>query len=169
MDHASLGEAEKEVPESIMDFFQREQAHTAWGKLFDPDQPWDNEPKRNEGMPTPLYYVSLVGLQCTVELLLQKGADINVQGGRYGNALQAASYQGHQGIVQLLLERGADVNAWGGWYGNAQEITIVQLPLLKIHTNVNAQGGLYGNALQAASSEGHQGIVQLLLEKGARE
>lgn len=33
--------------------------------------------------------------------------------------------------------------------------------------DVNAQGGEYGNALQAASTKGHQEIVQLLLDKGA--
>jgi hypothetical protein len=30
-----------------------------------------------------------------VELLLRKGADVNAQGGKYGTALQAASYGGH--------------------------------------------------------------------------
>jgi ankyrin repeat protein len=69
-----------------------------------------------------------------------KDADVNAQGGHYGNALQAASYQGHQEIVQLLLDEGADIDA---------------------------QGGKYGNALQAASFGHHQEIVQLLLEKEA--
>ena len=54
-----------------------------------------------------------------LKLLLEKGADVNAQGGEYGNALQAASYKGHSEIVKLLLEKGADVNAQGGEYGNA--------------------------------------------------
>jgi ankyrin repeat protein len=54
-----------------------------------------------------------------VELLLDKGADVNAQGGEYGNALQAASLGGHDKIVELLLDKGADVNAQGGEYGNA--------------------------------------------------
>ena len=33
--------------------------------------------------------------------------------------------------------------------------------------DINAQGGHYGNALQAASSRGHNQIVQMLLDKGA--
>ncbi len=55
------------------------------------------------------------------------GADVNAQGGRYGNALQvaAASFEDHYQVVQMLLDKGV---------------------------GVNAQGGLYGNALQAASS-----------------
>ena len=28
-----------------------------------------------------------------VKILLEKGADVNAQGGKYGNALQAASYK----------------------------------------------------------------------------
>ncbi len=54
-----------------------------------------------------------------VQLLIEKGADVNAEGGEYGNALQAASEEGNENIVQLLIERGADVNAQGGYYGNA--------------------------------------------------
>jgi ankyrin repeat protein len=68
-----------------------------------------------------------------VKRLLDAGADVNAQGGRYSNALQAASAGGHNNIFQWLLEAGADVNAQGGWYGNA---------------------------LQAASYGGHDAIVQ---------
>jgi Ankyrin repeats (many copies) len=38
-----------------------------------------------------------------VELLLGKDADVNAQGENYGNALQAASYNGHEKVVELLL------------------------------------------------------------------
>lgn len=42
---------------------------------------------------------------------MDQGANANAQGGIYGNALQAASYQGHEKVVQQLLEKGADVSA----------------------------------------------------------
>jgi ankyrin repeat protein len=67
--------------------------------------------------------------------LLDKGADVNAQGGEYGNALSAASFGGHEQAVKMLLDKGADVNA---------------------------QGGPYGNALQVASRNGHREIVTLL-------
>jgi ankyrin repeat protein len=63
-------------------------------------------------MATPLYYASLAGLQRTVELLLEKGAYVNAQGGRYGSALQAASSRGYKEIVQLLLELEGLRSAW---------------------------------------------------------
>ncbi|KAF8488626.1 hypothetical protein JB92DRAFT_2820326 [Gautieria morchelliformis] len=39
-----------------------------------------------------------------VQLLLEKGADVNTQGGVYGGALQAAVANGHDEIASLLLE-----------------------------------------------------------------
>jgi ankyrin repeat protein len=54
-----------------------------------------------------------------VRLLLEKRADVNAQGGEYGNALQAASYQGDKAVVRLLLDKGADVNTQGRRRGNA--------------------------------------------------
>lgn len=42
-----------------------------------------------------------------VQLLLDKNADVNAQGGRYGNALQAALVRGHKEVVQLLQTAGA--------------------------------------------------------------
>jgi ankyrin repeat protein len=46
-----------------------------------------------------------------VQQLLDKGADVNAQGGQYSNALQAALWGGHKEVVQQLLDKGADVNA----------------------------------------------------------
>ena len=116
------------------------------------------------------------GYETIARLLLEKGAEVNAQGGLYGNALQAAaSVEGSETIVRLLLEMGAEVNALGGFYDNALQAaasvegseTIVRL-LLEMGAEVNAQGGKYGNALQAAVSvKGSEKIVRLLLEKGA--
>lgn len=47
-------------------------------------------------------------------MLLKKGADVNAQGGHYGNTLQQASWGGHDQLAQILLEKGADINAQGG-------------------------------------------------------
>jgi ankyrin repeat protein len=42
---------------------------------------------------------------------LDKGADVNAQGGYYGNALYTTSLRGDQEIVNLLLDKEADINA----------------------------------------------------------
>ncbi|KAK6843411.1 hypothetical protein PG987_004271, partial [Apiospora arundinis] len=70
--------------------------------------------------------------------LLETGAEINAQGGHYGNALQAASFQGHEAIVRLMLEKGAD------WTAPTQS------ELMPLHASLRY---------------GHVSVIQLLLNK----
>ncbi|CAN9091685.1 unnamed protein product [Alternaria alternata] len=120
-----------------------------------------------------LYAASERRDEAVVKKLLDKGAEVNAQGGHYGNALQAASARGHEQIVKTLLDAGADVNAQGGHYGNALQAAseggheVILEMLLNHGAEVNAQGGRYGNALQAASARGHEQIVKTLLDAGA--
>ncbi|RDW58861.1 hypothetical protein BP6252_13337 [Coleophoma cylindrospora] len=94
----------------------------------------------------PLQAAASSGNEPVVRLLLEKGAEVNAQGGQYGNALQAAAaaFGDNEAVVRLLLEKGAEVNAQGGEFG-----------------------GQYGNAIQAAGLSGNEPVVRLLLEKGA--
>ncbi|KAH8813960.1 hypothetical protein DL96DRAFT_1821161 [Flagelloscypha sp. PMI_526] len=87
-----------------------------------------------------LCYAADAGLFHIVQLLIEEGADVNLQGGAHGLALQAAARRGHYAVVRYLVEKGADVNL---------------------------QGGEYGSALQAAAEWGHDTVVQYLVEKGA--
>ncbi len=114
-----------------------------------------------------LHSASLGGHGKIVQMLLEKGADINAQGGEYGNALQAASSWGHEKVVQVLLEKGADINAQGGHFGSALQAAacsghekLVQI-LLEKGADINS------NVLQAASRGGHKKIEQMLLEQRA--
>ncbi|KAK6342187.1 hypothetical protein TWF730_001666 [Orbilia blumenaviensis] len=117
-----------------------------------------------------------------IQLLISAGAEVNAQGGFFGNALQAAiamsglrSYNGNMKsgsnqilyVVQTLLGYGADVNAQGGFFGNALQAAAVAAGgrkyslgikakviqlLLDAGADVNAQGGYFGNALQGAAA-----------------
>src|ERR1700728_2114745 len=82
------------------------------------DAPWEICGNTSD-IPSTFYYASSAGLLLAAQGLVKNGVDVNVQGGRYGNALQAASYMGHDEIVSFLIENGADVNAQGGFYVNA--------------------------------------------------
>ena len=92
-----------------------------WMQLSDPENDHDDLDlsRTLNDLALPLYYVAFVGLSEVVESIVRQNTDINAQGGFYGNALQAASVEGHEKVVQMLLDRGAEVNAQSGWYVNA--------------------------------------------------
>ncbi|KAL8917658.1 MAG: hypothetical protein Q9208_007839 [Pyrenodesmia sp. 3 TL-2023] len=122
---------------------------------------------------TALIFGSEYGYAKVVRVLLDKGADINAQGGIYGSALQVASRGGHNQVVQMLLDKGADINAQGEFYRSALWAAsaagyhqVVQM-LFDKGADVNAQGGYFNNALWAASAGGYHQVVQMLLDKGA--
>jgi ankyrin repeat protein/nucleoside-triphosphatase THEP1 len=113
------------------------------------------------------------GHVAVVRRSLDKGADVNAQGGYHKNALYTASEKGHEQVVKLLLDKGADVNVQGEDYGNALQAAsyrgheqIVKL-LIDKGADVNAQGKYHKNALYTASEGGHDQVVKLLLDKGA--
>lgn len=77
--------------------------------------------------------VATIGLPCTcdmalqaasyeghekmVQMLLDAGADLNAQGGEYGNALRAASLDGHEKVVQILLKARSQPGVKGHFLG----------------------------------------------------
>ncbi|KAL5045868.1 hypothetical protein BDW71DRAFT_72141 [Aspergillus fruticulosus] len=169
----------------ILRLFNQANSFLTWVRLHDLDRKWDisvNLERAVEHIPSPVYYTALLGLESVLNALIASSekptsiADMVIaQGGVYGNALQAASYQGHDKLVQILLDQGADVNAQGGFYGNAFQAAsagghekMVQI-LLNQGADANAQGGKYGNALQAASARGREKVVQILIEHGANQ
>ena len=52
-----------------------------------------------------------------LRLLLDSGADVNIQGGEFGTALQAAVFLGHAELVYMLLDSGGRWSTPGGRYG----------------------------------------------------
>lgn len=73
---------------------------------------------------TALHAATMQGHLEVVKLLLSHGADPNARGGRFANALQAASIFNdavHTEIAKLLISQGADINAQGGGFGTALE------------------------------------------------
>ncbi len=73
-----------------------------------------------------LQAASVEGYEKVVQMLIDAGADVNAQGGEYGNALQAADdvntqgglysnalqaalARGHEKVVQMLIDAGADL------------------------------------------------------------
>jgi hypothetical protein len=172
-DYAILAETSEDVVRTTVGFLKTESTFQRWCQLHQAD--WDGESPGGPGLsqPSRLYYACLCGLSAAATCLLNEGADVNIEGGAHGHALQASIIGGNSEVVRLLLDKGANVNAQGGVLGNALQaasaqgdINVVQL-LLDKGADVNAQGGLHVNALQAASGTSNKEIVQLLLDNGA--
>ena len=93
---------------------------------------------------TPLHYASgrdVLKVGSVLRLLLEHGADINVQGQGGRTSLHFASHSGKLEDVRLLLEHGADVE-------------------------VKGNDGM--TASQEAAKRGHDEVVKLLREHGAK-
>jgi len=116
----------------------------------------------------------LRGQQEVLDMLLRKGAGVNVGLASGSTPLHDASLKGYDGIVTLLLARGANVdirNASGATplhdaalNGKASVARI----LLDHGADINAREAESGTtALYAAATLGREEVVALLLEKGA--
>lgn len=90
----------------------------SWVQLYNMDRPWQgfDSSVRTKDLAEPLYYAARIGVPAVIKKVMERRIDVNAQGGRYGNALQAASCGGNETVVKMLLEAGADVNALGGRY-----------------------------------------------------
>lgn len=104
--------------------------------------------KSPDGTVPPLYYVSLLGIDQLVTLLLDAGEDVDSSCSQ-GTCLEAAAIRGHTSTVGLLLERGVDIDKVILQSNKEKEITYSRSPLL------------------AAVENKHETITEMLLSKGA--
>ncbi|RLL95993.1 hypothetical protein CFD26_106093 [Aspergillus turcosus] len=169
-DHARSVETERDISERILNFLNdQSQVFEVWSGLFGEDR-WISRK-----IPTPLYFASLAGLQHTVQLLLEKGADVNAKDDQFDNALRAACSQGHKAIVRLLLDSGAALNVEAHFYdsplvvacstGNTEVVQLLLDRCADINTPVSGLAGA-PNALEVACCRGDENIVRLLLDNG---
>ena len=103
----------------------------------------------------------------TVKLLVEHGADVNLQGEAFYGPLHCAAYGGHLATVQYLLDSGASVRVFEGHdkplnsAAQAGQIPVIEL-LLAHGANVNAQGVDGATPLENAVASGHVELVMLL-------
>jgi ankyrin repeat domain-containing protein 50 len=113
-----------------------------------------------------------------VQIVIRAGADVNLVGGQYSTALQAAAYNAWHEIVEELINAGANVNLVGGEYGTALRaavlswnlkscIDVVQM-LVQAGADINLKGGEDTTPLEAALAHDCTEIAQILLDAGAK-
>ena len=94
--HYELSHEDSSIKSQLSSFLQlNSNPFLNWVRLHDIDNfGWTGLSKSYSDNGHPLYYSILLCQEEIVKQLLENGADFNAQGGKYGNALQAASYSG---------------------------------------------------------------------------
>ena len=116
----------------------------------------------------------------TVNYILSRRPDLNVEGGRYHNALQAAAHSGSQDTFDILHAAGVREQSVGGFYGTVvnaaaekgspqmlSTVLRVLSELSSVTPFTDREAGTYGYPLIAAAARGSQASVEALIEHGA--
>jgi ankyrin repeat protein len=122
---------------------------------------------------TPLTWAAKEGRAEYIDLLLQKGVDIDIKND-YGNtALLEATRENQEGIVRLLLGKKADANTTSKdgstpliWASGRGRNTLVKL-LIDNGADLNAINDNQSTALIQALRYCHEDTAKLLIENGA--
>jgi 7,8-dihydropterin-6-yl-methyl-4-(beta-D-ribofuranosyl)aminobenzene 5'-phosphate synthase len=128
--------------------------------------------KDEQGL-TPLFYAVLRGHKDVVELLLDRGADVNIQDNMGYSPLYVAAFRGNKEMLQFLVAKGADPNQKNGMgmtalhdmasQGNKEIVAL----LIDSGADFNLADSSGHTALHLASNHGHKDVVGLLCEKSA--
>ena len=110
-----------------------------------------------------------------VKVLIESGAEVNMQNNTGYSALMGASQHGHCDVVKLLIEKGADVNmqtkiGWSALMIASQNgyCDLVKM-LIEKGAEVNMLDNAGKSALIIASRNGHPDVIKLLIEKLAAQ
>ena len=111
-----------------------------------------------------------------LDMLIKRGANLNVAGGIWGSVFSTAAYKGHLETIQWLLDHDAnldmeDTGRYGQPLQSAAISTTNSLVMMRLFfrngANVHAKGGAFGYALQGAALRRSLKAVLLLIRKGA--
>lgn len=113
--------------------------------------------------------------EAVVRVLLQHGADVNINSRGFGTPLSLATFLGDVTVVNLLLEHGANVNLSEKYYGaplvTAARHGFIEIVRILLDHGAEVNTGIVHtvHALGAATSAGQEEIVQLLRNHGDRD
>jgi ankyrin repeat protein len=108
------------------------------------------------------------------EHLLKNGADPNMHGGEYGDALQAAVVGSAKGnvldnnidLVKLVLDYGGEINYRGGKYHSAMRASVFGGNISAAHVLIKRGAEIDDEIFLLAIEYKRKSIIPLLLEKG---
>jgi ankyrin repeat protein len=122
-----------------------------------------------------LQIASLYGHLEILNILLERGININAVDRNHGTALQAAIYMGHEEVYRELLEWPEEKEISRLRLRNSSDSRQYNVELqtkrsedTKGKLDVNTKGGYYGCALQVAAYRANSQVVKKLIELGAK-
>ena len=124
----------------------------------------------------PLNRAALFGHKSIIELLISKGADVNVKDPQGGTPLHSVAFDGHKKMAELLIEKGADLNVRNGWKATpldeaiaGSKIDLVEL-LIQKGADINIANNFGSTALdQATIFHPNKPIAALLRKHGGKK
>ena len=127
---------------------------------------------------SPLKAASAHGHGEAVNLLLARGAEVDLNGGQFGTALQTAAAQGKLKVVEILIDHSSDINLKGGWWSETPLLAASQSAsrksaeaiveqLLNAGANCNAADEKGATALHMFAANGTTSILKLLVKHQA--
>ncbi|GAM43281.1 hypothetical protein TCE0_047r17968 [Talaromyces pinophilus] len=116
---------------------------------------------------TPLHYSAIEGHQEVVKQLVGNGADVNAKDKVGWTPLHFAAREGGQAVVQLLVDNYADVNA--KVMDGCDWATLRDGPVIggQYYQDDKDKARKGWTPLHFAAEKGHEGIIRLLVSKGA--
>ncbi|KID85906.1 Ankyrin repeat-containing domain protein [Metarhizium guizhouense ARSEF 977] len=139
-----------------------------WGQLVKNNMDPNSRDADNQ---TPMSYAAENGHVAVVKLLLDHGADanLNFKFGSESPLFNAAS-RGHLAIVKLLLDNGADANkdVLSRPLEYAARRGYLAIVKLLLDNGADANKDVHSKPLDHAARRGYLAIVKLLLDKGAK-
>ena len=143
VEHAQFGQVSSRIEDAIRHLFDSTQPYfSAWLRLHDIDEPWDNfGTYETTDRGSPLYYASLCGFRdLAAHIIAVHPEQVNTRGGCNYSPLVAALHKRHFDVAELLCQHGA---------------------------TVDVIGFMNRTALQAASAQGLLDVERWLLDHGA--
>ena len=138
------------------------------------DQGANANAKDDESEASPLMWAATEDHRDSVQLLCERGADVNAKDKGGNTALHFAAGHGNRALVELLLKQGANIEATEREYGNTalmnaakygrDSIAIILLQAGAIVSRTAREGS---TALSIAAIYGNEGVGKILLDNGA--
>ena len=120
-----------------------------------------------------LYFAARCGHKSIVEMLIDKGANINHAKNNGVTPLFIAAENGHKDIVEIFINKGTDINR--AQYQGATPLLIaaenghndIVKMLIENGADINHAQNQGTTPLLVAAEKGHNHVVKMLIEKGA--